>query len=143
MFELTGTGFVPAIPFAAFSGQLGIQFGKKPNTGAFELLSEFTLGQGSNGINPPAEPVTLTVGTFTTTIPSGSFQGKGFGPFYFVGTINGVELEVGIVTTGAKRYAFAAAAQNANLTGTTKPVTVTVTIGDDSGTVSINAQIGS
>ena len=51
--------------------------------------------------------------------------------------------EVGIVATGAKRYAFAAAAQNANLTGTTNPVTVTVTIGDDSGTVSINAQIGS
>jgi uncharacterized repeat protein (TIGR03803 family) len=92
VFELTGTGFVPAIPFAAFSSQLGIQFGKKPNTGAFELLSEFTLGQSSNGINPPAEPVTLTVGTFTTTIPPGSFQGKGFGPFHFNGVIDGVDL---------------------------------------------------
>jgi hypothetical protein len=141
VFELTGTGFVPAIPFAAFSGQLGIQFGKKPNTGAFELLSEFTLGSTSNGINPPEEPVTLTVGTFTTTIPPGSFKGQGYGPFYFVGTINGVELEVGIVPTGAKRYAFAAAAEKASLTGTTKPVTVTLTIGDDTGTTSIKAGI--
>jgi uncharacterized repeat protein (TIGR03803 family) len=141
VFELTGTGFVPATPFAAFSGQLGIQFGKKPNTGAFELLSEFTLGQSSKGINPPAEPVTLTVGKFATTIPSGSFQGTGHGPFYFVGTINGVELELGIVPTGAKRYAFAAAAQNANLTGTTNPVPVSLTISYDTGTVSINAQI--
>lgn len=71
MFKLTGTGFVPATPFAAFNGQLGIQFGKKPNTDAFELLSEFTLGHTSNGINPPPEAVTLTVGTFTTTIPPG------------------------------------------------------------------------
>jgi uncharacterized repeat protein (TIGR03803 family) len=142
VFELTGTGFVPEMPFAAFNGRLGIRFGKNPNAGAFELLSEFTLGHSSNGINPPAEPVTVTVGTFTTPIPPGSFQGTGYGPFYFVGPINGVELEVGIVPTGAKRFAFAATAQNANLTGTTNPVPVTLTIGGDTGTVSISAYIG-
>jgi hypothetical protein len=129
------------VPFTTFTAKLGIESRKQPSTGAFELLSEFTLGRSSNGINPPAEPVTLRVGTFGTTIPPGSFQGTGYGPFYFVGTINGVELEVGIVPTGAKRYAFAAAAQNANLSGTTKPVTVTLTIGDDTGTTSVNARI--
>jgi hypothetical protein len=50
-----------------------------------------------------------------------------------------VHFQVGIVPTGAKRYAFAAAAQNANLTGTTNPVPVSLTIGDDSSTTSINA----
>jgi hypothetical protein len=43
--------------------------------------------------------------------------------------------------TGTLRYAFAAAAQNANLRGTTNPVTVTLTIGADTGTTSVNAGI--
>jgi uncharacterized repeat protein (TIGR03803 family) len=141
VFELKGTGFATPIPFTAFRGKLNFQFGKKPNTDAFELLSEITLGTASNGINPPAERVTLTVGTFTMTIPPGSFQGTGYGPFHFVGTIDGVLLQVGFVPTGAKRYAFTAVAENASLTGTTNPVTVTLTIGDDTGTTSIKARI--
>ena len=40
------------------------------------------------------------------------------------------------LTTGA-------AAQNATLTGTVNPVPVTLTIGDDSGTVSVTAVIAS
>jgi YVTN family beta-propeller protein len=132
----------PGIPFSAFKAALAIEFGKKPNADSFVLLSEFTLGQSSDGINPPAEPVTLKVGTFTTTIPAGSFTGSGNGPFYFVGTVNGVNLQIGIVPTGAKRYGLGAAAQKANLTGTANPVPVTLTIGDDAGTTSVNAEVG-
>jgi uncharacterized repeat protein (TIGR03803 family) len=141
VFELTGTGFVPAVSFNTFSGTLDIHFGKEPSTDKFELRSKFTLGQSSNGINPPVEPVALAVGTFTMTIPPGSFQGGGHGPFHFVGTIDGVLLRVGFVPTGSKRYAFTAVAENASLTGTTNPVTVTLTIGDDTGTTSIKAKI--
>jgi hypothetical protein len=42
---------------------------------------------------------------------------------------------------GAKRYALFAAARNANLTGMKNAVTVTLTIGDNSGTVSVKADI--
>jgi hypothetical protein len=97
------------------------------------------LGSASNGINPPAEPVTLQVGTFTTTIPSLSFTGTG--SFSFQGVINGVDLTVGISPTGTKRYAFTAVATNASLTGTVNPVPVTLTIGADTGTVSVTAAI--
>jgi hypothetical protein len=90
VFKLTGTGFTTGTPFAAFGAKLVIQFGKTPNQDFFEMESSFTLGSASNGINPAAEPVTLQIGTFAVTIPSGSFTGKGFGPFYFAGTINGV-----------------------------------------------------
>jgi hypothetical protein len=55
--------------------------------------------------------------------------------------INGVPLHVVTEPTGTKRYAFDAAAQNANLTGTVNPVPVTLTIGDDGGTVSVKADI--
>ncbi len=65
--------------------------------------------------------------------PSGSFTGKGFGPFYFSGTINGVALDVVIAPEGTKRYAMRAGTRNANLTGTVNPVPVTLSIGGDSG----------
>jgi hypothetical protein len=44
-----------------------------------------------------------------------------------------------IAPTGTLRYAFAAAAEHPNLTGTTNPVPVTLTIGNDSGAVSVKA----
>ena len=141
MFELTGTGFVPGTPFAAFGAKLAIDFGISPNPDAFELLSEFTLGQSNNGINPVAEPVTFQIGTFATTIPAGSFTGTGFRPFTFNGMIGGVELGVRIEPIGTKRYALKAEALRPKLTGTKNPVPVTLTVGGDSGTVSVKADI--
>jgi hypothetical protein len=141
VFKLTGTGFVPVIPFSAFSAKLDINLIKKPNQDSFRLQSDFTLGKSSNGIHPTTEAVTLQLGTFTTTIPAGSFEGKKFGPFEFHGTIDGVNLHVVIRPTGAKRYAFEAEARHASLTGIKKPVPVTLTIGDDSGTTSVKADI--
>jgi YVTN family beta-propeller protein len=155
-----GVGIIPpppGVPFSAFSAKLEVHLGHKPNTDHFNLNASFTLGSASNGINPPTEPVTLKVGTFTTTIPPNSFkiaddqddqndqeEGVGmkrFGPFRFHGVIDGVRLEVGIEPTGAKRYAFHANAHDANLAGTTNPVTVTLIIGDDSGTTPVKAEI--
>jgi YVTN family beta-propeller protein len=135
-----GVATSPPVPFSALSAKLNIHFGHKPNKDAFGLRSEFTLGSASNGINLPAEPVTLQVGTFATTIPAGSFKGEGFGPFHFNGEIDGVDLKVLIKPTGAKRFAFDAKAHQADLTGTTNPVTVRLAIGDDTGTASVNAQ---
>jgi hypothetical protein len=41
-------------------------------TGA-DLKADFTVGSASNGIAPLTEDVTLTIGSFSTTIPAGSF----------------------------------------------------------------------
>jgi uncharacterized repeat protein (TIGR03803 family) len=145
VFKLIGTGFVPAIPFAALSGTLSIQFSTAPNTDAFILKSSFTLGSTSKGINPSAQPVTFQVGTLAMTIPPGSFTGtvtsSAFGPFFFTGTINGVSLHAVIAPTGAKRFSFQAGAQNASFTGTVNPVPVTLTIGNNNGTASVSATI--
>jgi YVTN family beta-propeller protein len=131
----------PGVPFLAFSAKLEIDLDKKPIHEAFQLQASFTLGSASNGINPAKDPVTLKIGTFAVTIPPGSFTGKGFGPFYFAGVIDRVPLHAVIAPTGAKRYAFDTAAQNANLKGTKNPVMVMLTIGDDSGTTSVKADI--
>ncbi len=145
VFKLTGAGFVPTVQFAAFSPKVMINFGATPNTDAFEIQSNFTLGSASNGINPLAQPVTFQVGALTTTIPPGSFTGtvtsSAFGPFTFAGTINGVSLHAAIAPTGAKRFLFQAGAQDASLTGTANPVPVTLTIGNNSGATSVTAAI--
>jgi hypothetical protein len=145
VFKLAGAGFVPPVQFAAFSPMLTIHFGTAPNTDVFEIQSSFTLGSGSKGINPPVQPVTLQIGTFSTTIPAGSFTGtetqSAFGPFSFAGTNQGVPMRAALGPTGSNRFVFKAAAQNANLTGTVNPVPVTLTIGSNSGTASVTATI--
>ena len=50
-------------------------------------------------------------------------------------------MEVTIKPTGAKRFALEAEALDANLKGTKNPVTVRVSIGNNSGTTSIKAEI--
>jgi hypothetical protein len=132
----------PTVSFSAFTAKLNIYF--TPNQYGFALLSNFTLGSTSNGINPVTETVTLQIGTFTITIPPGSFQGRRIsvprksalspGDWTFVGVINGVTLEAVILLTAPHQYIFGVTAQKVNLIGTQTPVTVTLTIGNDSGT---------
>ena len=130
------------VPFYAFNAKLEIGLESKPsNKDHFELLSSFTLGSASNGINPVTEAVTLQIGAFTTTIPVGSFSEIGQGIFVFHGVLGGVRLEALIAPTGNLRYALVAAAQDGNLTGTVNPVPVTLTIGGDCGTASVQALI--
>jgi hypothetical protein len=115
------------------------------------LLQSFTLSStASNGIHPLTEPVTLQIGTFTTTIPPGYFkkheheddEDKGEdGSFTFHGVIDGVRLKALIKRTGTLRYAFQTKAKGADLTDTKNPVPVTLTIGDDRGTTSVTAHI--
>ncbi len=119
----------PPVPFSAFSAKLTI-FAYKPS---FALLSDFTLGSTSNGINPLFEDVTLRIGSFTTTIPPGSFTMTGPGDYSFVGVIDTVTLNVLIKLKAGKEYTFQAAA-NVNLAKTKSPVPVTLTIGNDTGT---------
>jgi len=140
----TGVGIMPpppSVPFLAFNAQLQIRFGRRPNTDAFTLQSSFSLSSTAPAIDPVTQPVTLQVGTFTTTIPPGSFTKRRGGAFTFVGVIGGVSLQALIAPTGTLRYAFLAAAQGASLTGTTNPVPVKLAIGDDSGMISVRARI--
>ncbi len=110
----------------------------------FFLLSNFTLGQGSDGINLEGnngDPVTFTVANFTTTIPAGAFRKGRLGVYAFAGKINNVAIEALIAPLGGNRFGFQAAAYGANLSGTTNAVTVGLTIGNDNGTTSVSAII--
>ena len=74
-----GVGIVPpppGVPFLAFRRQARDRTSDRaPNQDAFALADQLHLEQHrQHGINPVTEPVTLQVGTFTATIPPGSFK---------------------------------------------------------------------
>jgi len=99
------------------------------------------------GINPVTDPVTLKIGTFTTTIPPGSFKKQQDGSFTFQGKIQGVGLGALIRRSGTLRYEFDAKGLGANLTGTQNTVYATLAIGggsfsnSNSGATSVTAEI--
>ena len=105
------------------------------------LLSNFTLGSDSNGIDPASEPVTFTIAGFTTTIPAGQFRRRYIGTYTFAGKINDVWIEALIAPLGNKRFGFQAGVYGANPSGTSNPVNVKLIIGNDQGSVSGNALI--
>jgi hypothetical protein len=124
--------------FSFFSAKLDIQRGS-----GFDLNSKFTLESSSNGIDPLTEAVKLQVGTYDVTIPAASFhqlkRGAKQGSWVSSGVIDGVSLSIQIVPLGGNSYQFKAEGSPVNLTALTNPVTVTLTIGDDTGTASVHA----
>src|SRR5262249_16662045 len=126
----------PVVPFSAFTAQLTVY----PNQPAFSINSNFTLGASSSGINPRTEPVTLQIGSFTITIPPGSFVNPVPGYYSFTGVINGVNLTVLIELRGGKNYIFGVIARNVSLT-VSNPETITLTIGVDRGTTTVTPVI--
>lgn len=117
--------------FSAFTARAGI------SPRSFDGSGSFTLGNCSNGINPQTEIVTLRVGNYSVAIPSGSFVRTTRGAYVYETTISGVALEIRITPVSATSYSFKAEGRGANLTGTTNPVTVWLTIWDDAGTTSV------
>jgi hypothetical protein len=97
-------------------------------------------GAISNGINPLTQNLALRIGTFSVTIPPGSFKQIALQIFVFQGVVNGVDLNVQIVALGNNIFALAAESKGLNLTGLTNPVTVVLTIGDDTGSTPVIAQ---
>lgn len=127
---------VQSIPFSALSAKLAATIGG-PLPG-FALEANFTLGEASTGINPLTQPVTLTVGTYTVTIPVGSFKQLPNGGCYYLGEISKVGLVVTIAPLGENRFSLIAAAGPVTLTKS-NPVTVTITIGENTGREALTA----
>jgi 6-phosphogluconolactonase len=124
----------PLVPFASSFARLEIA------QQGFVLGELFTLGAISNGINPLTQNLALQIGTFSVTIPPGSFKQIAFRIFVFQGVINGMDLSVQIVALGNNIFALAAESKGVNLTGLTNPVTVVLTIGNDTGSTAVTAQ---
>ena len=137
---ITIAGEAP-VSFAAFP--VGADIALAPS-GRFAVNGNFTLGAGSNGINPLTEDVVLQVGNFFRTIPAGSFISDPARPnagagFTFQGEIDRFVLDVRITQLGGGTFQLQAEGEGASLTGTANPVTVSLTIGDDGGRSAVKA----
>ncbi len=124
-------------PVATFS-----QFDVRAELGPrkLEVQGLFALGSGSDGIDPRAEAVTLDVGGYSVAIPPGSFRATRRGAFVFEGTIGGARLELRIAPTRASGgYRFTASARGATVPVMANPVTIRLTIGNDSGAATLRA----
>ena len=122
------------ILFAAFSAKMDINVASS----SFDTTGTFTLGSGGS-INPQTQAVTVQVGTYTTTIPAGSFTQNKQG-FAYQGVINGVALQMTINLQSGSTYAVKLQAAGV-VPATTNPVPVSFTIGNNTGSISVNAQI--
>jgi len=119
----------PEIPFSTFDAALDREGSR------FRMKSSFTLGTDSNGINPVTDAVTLQIGTYSVTLPPGSFRQSLTGGYYsFNGILGSAKLNVVIAPKGSDRYLMQVQGSGADFTGTTRPVSVQLTIGDDTGT---------
>lgn len=116
------------VSFADFSAES--ELGQE----GFEVNASFTLGAGSNGINPTSEDVGFQIGSFSSVIPSGSFKKDTRGNFVFGGVLNGVGLEAVIEPLGGEHFKFRAEGHGTNLARISAPVQVKIMIGDDGGT---------
>lgn len=109
----------------------------------FEVEGSCTLGAGSDGIDPPNEDVTFTLGPYTVTIPAGSFtldDDDDDDEWEFEGVIDGVELEVEIEIEDDGTFEFEVEGEGADLTGIANPVEVMLTVGDDTGSAVVFAE---
>jgi 6-phosphogluconolactonase len=145
-------------PFEAFKAKVAIDQDRRTS---FRVAGFFRLGQTSDGIDPVNEAVQLQVGTFSTTIPAGSFKKEGKREFEFEGWINDVELRITIHHVEERRgegrgheadhdkqkhedtkdFLFTAQGRGHILAGVVNPVTVGLTIGDDEGSTTVKADI--
>jgi hypothetical protein len=119
--------------------------------GKFEVKGTFALGADSDGIAPLTEPVSVQVGTFTATLPAGSFRAKPAKPgktgeptkpleVKFEGAIEGVWLEAKITQLAEARFAFKVEGKGLHLRPTRHPVPVALTVGGDGGSAAVSAE---
>jgi len=121
--------------FTAFAVTLGINSASK----AFEVNGTFTAGPGGM-LSPDAQPVTIELGAFLATIPAGSFAQTGQGMYAFVGTVKGVALEANLAPTGDNGYFFSIKGANVPNLPTDNPLKVGFAIGNNGGSVDVNAE---
>lgn len=137
---------VSSVPFAAFNPKVEITLGPLANDDEFKVKAALTLGTSSNGIAPLTEAVTIQVGSFSATIPSGSFKLKPAtnnqpALYTFAGIIDGVTLTAKITPLGGNSFEFKAEGIGVDLTGTVNPVKVKLILGDDKGSAEVTAAI--
>jgi hypothetical protein len=126
------------VEFRAFDAVLDVDVRPDSNDERFNLKAAFTVGDESDGIRPHEEVVSLRIGSYAVTLPAGSFRRLGTNLFRFKGPVNGVALGITLRREGDKTYALRTRGRTAALGDLGRPVSISLTIGDDRGSTSVN-----
>jgi YVTN family beta-propeller protein len=156
------------VPFASLTSGVEIERAHSLTRHAndsFEVEGRGVLGQASDGIAPNADDVTLSLGSFSITIPAGSFvvtidrdrdndrrdwdrddrdrddRDDVVTTYHFEGVIGDVSLNATIVQGPERRFRFEFEGRHANLSLVVNPVIVGLAIGHDVGHVAVKADI--
>jgi len=106
------------------------------NPSGFETLAIAGIirpGAGSDGIDPPAEQVTLAVGDWSATLPAGSFVVRESGAWGFNGPAGGARLGICLTPRTDGGYAYHIQLKRRLPARFDNPVRVKIAIGDDHG----------
>jgi YVTN family beta-propeller protein len=124
--------FNMSTPFSLFSVK-----GLTVNSHGFTEAGNFTLSANSAGIDLANQPLTITVDSFSLTIPAGSFKQVGGNMhFVFSGTINGLSVSMTMSATKGSStvFSYSVTVTGVDLTAQPNPATVTLKIGENTGT---------
>ena len=147
--SLAVAGAPASATFKSFKVKVDIDQDRRTS---FRVEGFFTLGDGSSGIDPESDAVKLQVGSYTVSLPAGSFRdhdrhdsghgkNKKVKDFKCDGEINDVDLRILIVHVKGNDCIFTAEGRGHILQGIKNPVTVVLSIGDNEGTATVKADI--
>ena len=124
--------------FSIFSPRAEFTLGPKANDDSYKARGWFKLADASNGIDPLTEPVTIQYGSFSHTIPAGTFVQDGASYFY-KGAVGPASLDVRITPKPTLGYYWLnSCLRHADLSATTLKPDVQLSIGDDSGKATLD-----
>lgn len=127
--------------FAAFDAKLEIDI----EDGEIELMATFALDADSNKFDLVKDSVKVRLaggsGSYSVTLPPGSFKRDSNEALRFRGTIEGVKLLASLVALRGGAFELELVSEGANLRGMANPVAVTLQIGDNGASRSLRAKI--
>ena len=128
-----------SVPFASFPAPTPSNVG---NPNKISLSGSLSLGANSTGLDFAHQPMTLTVGGFSLQFPAGTVTQVGNSSqqhFTFSGTLNGLSVTFDLIGNSPNfTYSFTIQGKNVGTQVGPNPVTVTLKIGNNSGSSTVN-----
>ena len=125
------------MPFSEFSAKLDVIPG---HFSEFELRASFTQGAGAEAIDLATQDLTLSIGSYSVTVPAGSFHDVGKRAFVFTDIHKRKALEIILVKMEANSYRLEEAVRGADSDTVADPVAVTLTVGYNTGTAQVTVR---
>jgi YVTN family beta-propeller protein len=106
----------------------------------FHEQGDFTLAASCQGVDLAHQQVKLTIGSFSLTIPAGSFRQVGGNQHFVLNTtINGLQVNFNLKANhgSSTDFSYVVNVNGVDLTSQPDPVTVGLTIGHNTGTTTV------